>query len=426
MTRLPSNPSLKHLRLEAKSLLKAHKNGDTSCCSILRQLHQFKDKTDVEVVRAKVSLQEVQFALAMEYGFKNWTELKKSALKRISTGQFLHIHPGDASGEILRESKIPGDVLVWREIYVEGPVPGNLPERDFLEIRAKFLATTFGLDYDALVQGGSERHKRIKEADKYDEVILWFDACMFDQTIMIHLMDLCARQPWEKTKLSLICIGEFAGIDRFSGLGELSPGQLASLFETRHEVTQEEKNLAGKAWQAFTSDDPRDIEKLLQGDCSALPYLRDAMVRHLQQFPSVRNGLNRLENQILAAAASGAKKLGEIFRTVSDMEERRFAGDTSVWRCIHQLAACRKPLLLVSGPCSLTELLKINSGEQPDLKRKKRRLFEVDITEIGKEALAGRRDAVGLNGIDKWIGGVHLQGAEAVWRWDEANGKLTT
>jgi hypothetical protein len=29
-----------------------------------------------------------------------------------------------------------------------------------------------------------------------------------------------------------------------------------------------------------------------------------------------------------------------------------------------------------------------------------------------------------LNGIDRWIGGVHLQGQETDWRWDEENGRL--
>ena len=73
---LPPAPSLKHLRLEAKNILKAHKAGDASCCGVLRNLHQFKEQPDEEILKAKVGLQEVQFALAMEYGFKGWTEMK--------------------------------------------------------------------------------------------------------------------------------------------------------------------------------------------------------------------------------------------------------------------------------------------------------------------------------------------------------------
>lgn len=426
MTRqLPSNPSLAQLRKQAKDILKVQKNGDASCCAILRNMRQFKDKPDEDILKTDLGLQEVQFALALEYGFKTWNELKQDVLK---TGEqkLLHIHCGDSSAKALQESKVPGDVLVWKEIYVEGPVPGNLSEQEFQQVRASFLST-FGLRYEGVLQGSSARYRKIKEAGKYEEVILWFDACLFDQTIMIHLIDLCARQSWEKTKLSLICVGYFAGFGRFCGLGELSPEQLASLFDTRHEVTQAEIKLAGQAWKAFTSANPLDIENLLQGDCSVLPYLKDALLRHLQQFPSVHNGLNRLENQILAVVASGVRKLGPIFSAVSNKEERPFFGDTSLWSCINQLASCKEPLLRVSGPNSLSELTKIRPGTETDAppSLKKLNLWDVDITDIGKEVLAGLQDAIMLSGIDRWLGGVHLQGAcAAAWRWDLEQNKI--
>lgn len=73
---LPTNPNLQQLRNQAKELLKAHKAGDPFCCDTLRQLHQFKGRPDNEILKANVGLQEVQFALAMEYGFESWTQLK--------------------------------------------------------------------------------------------------------------------------------------------------------------------------------------------------------------------------------------------------------------------------------------------------------------------------------------------------------------
>jgi hypothetical protein len=47
-----------------------------------------------------------------------------------------------------------------------------------------------------------------------------------------------------------------------------------------------------------------------------------------------------------------------------------------------------------------------------------------EITSDGRDVLAGRPDHIQLNGIDRWLGGVHLQGREAAWRWDSANGTL--
>jgi hypothetical protein len=45
------------------------------------------------------------------------------------------------------------------------------------------------------------------------------------------------------------------------------------------------------------------------------------------------------------------------------------------------------------------------------------------LTEKGTEVLSFKRDFVELNGIDLWLGGVHLVGF-AVWRWDKSNNRL--
>jgi hypothetical protein len=41
------------------------------------------------------------------------------------------------------------------------------------------------------------------------------------------------------------------------------------------------------------------------------------------------------------------------------------------------------------------------------------------LTDTGAWVLAGAVDQVALNGIDRWIGGVHLRGRHVPWRWDD-------
>ena len=43
----------------------------------------------------------------------------------------------------------------------------------------------------------------------------------------------------------------------------------------------------------------------------------------------------------------------------------------------------------------------------------------VQLTDAGARVLAGEGDQIALNGIDRWIGGVHLQGHHVPWRWDD-------
>jgi len=411
---LPSSPSLQHLRDEAKSLLKTHKKGDPSCCGILKQIRRFQDQADDDILRADVSLHDVQFALAMEYGYKSWGELKRNVLGKTDSLKCLHIHNLDLSAQAIADSSVEGDNLVWRETYIEGPVPGNVSEDEFRHSRARYL-TEAGLteSIDGALRGLTDRYRVIEEAGKYEEVALWFDSCMFDQTIMIHVIDLCARQQWEGTGLSLICVD-----------GALGGANQAELFGTRQAVTADAADLAGRGWMAFTSGNPTDIEALLQGDFSDLPYLGDALRRHLEQYPSVSNGLDRTQKQVLRTVAGGARKLDDIFVAVSDMEERPFMGDASMWACIDELAGNREPLLTLDGPGRLSDHMDVDPRRYDAPALRKLRQWDVSITDQGKSVLDGREDHIRLNGIDRWLGGVHLTGPQPQWRWDEDRGRL--
>ena len=76
MTRqLPSRANLDHLKHEAKSILKAHRSGDSSVCTTLRHLPGLERASEAMLLAAKFPLQKVQHALAREYGFGNWKAL---------------------------------------------------------------------------------------------------------------------------------------------------------------------------------------------------------------------------------------------------------------------------------------------------------------------------------------------------------------
>lgn len=76
MAKLPQNPNLNHLKNEAKQVLRAHKERDASVCSMLRHHEDFADKSDAQVFATPLSLTQAQFALALDYGFKSWQDLK--------------------------------------------------------------------------------------------------------------------------------------------------------------------------------------------------------------------------------------------------------------------------------------------------------------------------------------------------------------
>ncbi|MFE5739703.1 hypothetical protein [Streptomyces celluloflavus] len=46
------------------------------------------------------------------------------------------------------------------------------------------------------------------------------------------------------------------------------------------------------------------------------------------------------------------------------------------------------------------------------------------LTDTGVRGLASATDHTTLNGIDRWIGGVHLRGRHLPWRWDNGTETL--
>jgi hypothetical protein len=157
------------------------------------------------------------------------------------------------------------------------------------------------------------------------------------------------------------------------------------------------------------------LTSLLDGDTGTLPlpFLAGALTRHLQQFPSTRTGLSRSEAQALSALAGGARRLGDAFIVSEAREERRFLGDTTFALYLETLSRGRVALVTLANGDPI-----VAPRARGDVRAFWARAAVV--TEAGHAVLAGADDRVRLNGIDRWLSGVHLHGAEAAWRWDAA------
>jgi hypothetical protein len=97
MTRqLPSKPSIEQLRKQAKDIHKAHKKGDPSCCPVLRHIQRLKDKSEQEILAATIPLQEVQYAVSLEYGCQNWHALKALSQSKTQEGKLKLLQQSDS------------------------------------------------------------------------------------------------------------------------------------------------------------------------------------------------------------------------------------------------------------------------------------------------------------------------------------------
>lgn len=407
---LPPHPNLVHLKKQARALLRAHGQRQQDVCPVLRHLKRFTDASVDEILTADVTLTDVQFALAMEYGFSSWTTLKAYVEGQKPYDHLLHIHCGDSSAASLRASGVGGKVIAWYDPLIEGPTPADVSPSEWVRLRSHNLLSFFQSEDDA-ARAIVSMDERLQEYRDFDEVVLWFDACLFDQAILIRQLDWFAQQDMGKTRLSLICIGEFPGHPKFHGLGELHPAELASLIEIRHDVTAVETALAIEAWAAYRAPDPTAIEEVLRGSTSALPYLRSAFLHHLERFPSCRNGLGRLEQVSLTTITTGQQSLWGIMQAASEAIVPAYFGDTYLFALLESLTASPRPLLIESG---LEPYRHLHQREWPLDKA------VYSLTDDGMRVLNGQADWITLQGgIDRWLGGVYLHGVDSPWRWDE-------
>jgi|SRR5215510_915222 len=325
----------------------------------------------------------------------------------------LHIHNGDSTAGTLREFGFPGEHKAFQEVLMEGPSPGELPHDQFLRTRARFLAEAYDLNTEQAEQDLLEQQTWLRKFCEHDETILWFEHDLFCQVSLIYLLDWFSQRLSDQDKLSLICIGEFPGIDDFRGLGQLSGEQLASLFDNRREVSKSEFSLASKAWAAYCSPTPEDILRLIESDSTAMPFLEGALRLHLSRFPSRVNGLGRIENKALDLISRGAVAFKSLFPRFASEEPTYGLGDSQFWFALCRLENATDPLITISG---------LDTGDE-GIKANKYLDASMELTELGRDVLEGKRDAIEINGIDNWLGGVHLV-ADKVWRWDEGNGTI--
>ncbi len=137
----------------------------------------------------------------------------------------------------------------------------------------------------------------------------------------------------------------------YNGLGQLKPSQLASLYDRRRPVTDEQFQFAKVVDRAFAVQDQTVFKVLSQRTGAPLPWIPAAIRRWLQEQPDPDTGLGRLEGFALAAVRSGCETPAEIFLSVASADTPpQYWGDITLWSKINALAGRTPPLVRIEGP----------------------------------------------------------------------------
>jgi len=263
----------------------------------------------------------------------------------------LNITSGDIAGDNLVKSGIPGEVLVWHDILYDGPRKPGWPDENTLEDRALFLEQTTGggLKKDFILETLRTQYRTLADANQYRQIILWFDACLFDQSMLVHLLACMALGNIKQVEL--LCVDAFPGIAPYNGIGQLQPFELASVYDQRRWVTDAQFRFAEIVDLSFARQDVERFSELASRVDAPLPWIPAAVTRWLQEQPDEVTGLGRLESLALAAIRSGCETPGEIFKAVASADTPpQYWGDITLWAKINSLSNRNIPLVRIEGP----------------------------------------------------------------------------
>ncbi len=240
---------------------------------------------------------------------------------------------------------------MWCDILYDGPRKPGWPADDILLARASFLESTTGggLGRELILETLRKQYEKLVGAQTSDDIILWFDACLLDQTMLCHILT-CMRIKGLGTA-ELICVDAFPGIKPFDGLGQLSPEQLASIYDSRQNVTEVQFDFAERVDRAFALQDQSEFVDLARLRNAPLPWVPAAAARWLREQPDEATGLGHLEQLALQAVHSGLKTPGEIFTYAKTHDVHPiFWGDATLWAKINNLATRTPALVRLDGP----------------------------------------------------------------------------
>ncbi|MEO9513310.1 MAG: DUF1835 domain-containing protein [Flavobacteriaceae bacterium] len=262
----------------------------------------------------------------------------------------LHITNGDNFTSKLQSLKLKGDIITWREMLCEGKTLCAVGSESFWKTRFEFLNKNYKVSKSWFVEKTLKEYRSLCNHKQQDQIVLWFEYDLFCQINMLAVLS------WLKThrrhaEISLVCSGKEDESDKLYGLNELSDEKLLDLYENRTVLSQDDIEFADYVWQLYCSDNPIRLENLVAHNNFQFQYLTSALKTHLKRFPTIKNGLNELENRVLTMADQKPATRKELLGNVLSNQGYYGFGDTQYERIITSL----KPLFGSFNPVKLTK-----------------------------------------------------------------------
>ncbi|MEL4308309.1 DUF1835 domain-containing protein [Joostella sp. CR20] len=210
----------------------------------------------------------------------------------------LHITNGDSFTAVLEKLNISGDIITWREMLCEGKTSNDVGSETFWRQRYEYLNRAYKITKDTFINKTLKEYRNLCNQKTQDEIVLWFEYDLFCQVNMIAMLSWLKKNRSDAS-IAIVCAGNEDASDKLYALTDLTQESLKNLYKNRVYLTKDDIEYGDYIWQLYCENNPIRLQNAIKQNKSQLSYLSKAMEAHIHRFPSLKNGLNELENKML-------------------------------------------------------------------------------------------------------------------------------
>ena len=232
----------------------------------------------------------------------------------------LHVLSGDSLLEPFKDSGIAGEVAVFRECLVDGPLRANSLD-EFFQVRSSYLSDPND-EKDGFYESDVRPEiEKILRADAQIEMFLWFENELFCQANLWFLLTNIGRNE----NVWVVSPETAAPKEQFQTWARLEPDDLRKCFDSPIRVADKDVVLASELWDAFVS---RDEERLV-----GLSKERSELFRNLDVIAIASAKIDSRPRDVLRLISKeGVQDFPEAFREFCRREPVYGFGDLQVKR----------------------------------------------------------------------------------------------
>ncbi len=208
----------------------------------------------------------------------------------------LHLVNGDSLAEQMKALKLPGDLVIWRELLCEGRTLQEI-NSDFFKVRKKFLKQAYGISAEEYEKRFISEVKKLKNLKAYDNIVLWFEFDLFCHINMLAAISLITEKD-ASIPISLVCSKKLKGEKEFLPLSQLDRKDLKNHFDNRINLNKEDLQIANLIWELYCSENPIKLKPQIKVNTN-FEYLSSCIRAHIERFPNSITGINSLEMNLL-------------------------------------------------------------------------------------------------------------------------------